>query len=742
MYSRKINLPYFHKLILLLFAIYSHGAYGQKTVSVTIGNGKVEKSNLNISASSLFTGRSSGELKTFIVTGNITLAITTIQTSCGYSNGSIIVLASGGVAPYTYTISSGLTQNTGNFTSLAAGSYAITVVDASGETTTTTVTLINSIPTVVLNVSSYQYASGCATADASVTLVATGGTPPYQYSLDMVNYQTSNTFTNLYPGFYLFFVRDANGCLAAYSAFNISDLFSPNCTVSFGVSWSQLICFNNGTIHIDASGPGGPYTYSIDGINYLAVGNFNNLSPGIYILYYRSITGAVYAAAVPIYPYCNVNIDYISVDAACQQNDGSLNIITSNGSPPYTYTVDGINYQASNVFTGLAPGNYTVTVKDINGVTNSLRATVYDRCPTVTLSSTGESCTHNDGSITATATKGTPPYQYSIDGVNFQSSNIFTGLVVGVYIITIKDALGFTSGATITVNNSCLTVTAVAVNSTCGNNNGKITASAGSGTPPYQYSINGVNFQSSNIFIGLPAGPYTITTKDINSNIGTTTVSIFNTPGPQIVIASSPASCTNNGSITIAGIGGTLPFQFSIDGNNYQSNNVYNNLIAGNYTAWIRDANGCLAMQAIIVSMDCPVVTVVATNETCHGGNGSIIATAVNGTPPYKYSIDGINFQTNNIFSGLAAGTYTITVRDVIAVTNSATTIVNNICPTVTVTVTNGLCGVANASIVAAGANGTPPYQYSIDGINFQPNSGFTGLSSGNYTIIVKDEMD
>jgi gliding motility-associated-like protein len=681
----------------------------------------------------------SANQKNTIIASPITLNITVIPSSCSYSNGAVIIAASGGTTPYLYTLVSGWSQNTGYFPNLGPIPYTFTVSDAAGQSTTTTVTVTNNLAGPSVNFVSSTPASTCSSADASVTVQGNGGHPPYEYSLDLINFQTSNVFTGLSNGAYGFFVRDANGCINALPGFAYT--WSLSCGLALGLGYSSATCGNDGRIDIHViEQMNSPYTYSLDGGPFMAIGDWQNLAPGLHQIRIRDVNGLIYLVLVSIPLHCGIGIDFITVDAACQQNDGSLSVTASGGATPYTYTIDGINYQSSNTFSGLASGNYAVTVKDASGFTQSSLATVHDRCPAVTLATTGETCLLNDGTITATATNGTSPYQYSIDGVNFQSSNIFNGLVAGTYTITLKDALGFTTAETVTINYNCLAVTAIHTNVVCGNMNGTITATGSGGSPPYLYSINGINYQTSNIFNGLGAGAYIISVKDATGETAITSVSISDSPGPYVTVTSTPTGCTNNdGTLTITPIGGTPPYTYTLDNINYQASNVFTNLWVNNYFASAKDANGCQWGITQWVEWDCPTITTNVTNEICGSAGGTISITITNATAPFQYSLDGINFQTSAVFTGLAAGSYTITVRSALNHTNTATVTVNNTCPVVSATVSDGTCGNSNGSIVATGSNGMPPYQYSKDGINFQTSNIFNGLAAGLYTITIKD---
>lgn len=677
--------------------------------------------------------------KTSTTTGVITIDVTTTNSTCGYVNGSIIAVASGGTPPYTYDIGLGLKYRSGNFPRVSAGTYKLVVTDANGQANSVDVVVGNTYSEISIKVLDFKQASGCAKADASVTLQASGGVPPYEYSMDGVNYQSSNVFTNFYPGFYGLYARDANGCIKVFNSFTLGSFIPTYCS-AVGYSYSLGTCANDGLIDAKGLGDNKPYTYSIDGVNYQASGIFSNLKSGMYPVHLKDATGAIQVAVVPIFQYCSIEITYISVDAACQQNDGTLTVTAVNGATPYTYTLDGVNYQSGNVFTNLAPGNYNITVRDANGYLSSLGATVYDRCPTVTLATTNESCAKNDGAIRATPDKGTPPYEYSIDGTNFQSSTDFTGLVAGSYVVTIRDANGFTSTANAVIDNGCIRVFVQGTNAKCGNNNGSISASAANGSFPYQYSIDGSNFQSSGTFNGLAPGDYIITVKDGSGESGTTTIKIPDTPGPTVDVATNVSSCSDNdGSVTISGQGGTLPLSFSIDGTNFGANNTFSNLKSGSYTAYIKDGNACISLKPFTINTNCPLVTAIVTDETCDGKNGAVAVNGSNGTAPYQYSIDGINFTASQMFSSLSSGNYTVTIEDAAGTKNTTSVAIKNVCPIVNANVTDGKCTVSGGVLTAQGSEGYAPYQYSLDGMNFQQSNIFNNLTDGDYTVTIKD---
>jgi hypothetical protein len=223
---------------------------------------------------------------------------------------------------------------------------------------------------------------------------------------------------------------------------------------------------------------------------------------------------------------------------------------------------------------------------------------------TVTAISSNATCGASNGSITATGLGGTTPYQFSLDGITYQASNIFTGLAAGAYTVTIKDASNCinTTAVVNIVNTSGATVTAISSNTTCGASNGSITATGLGGATPYQYSLDGITYQVSNIFTGLAAGAYTVTIKDANNCINTSSIlNVNSNSGATVTAISNNTTCgANNGSITSTGLGGTTPYQYSLDGITYQVSNIFTGLAAGAYTVTIKDASNCINNSAVV----------------------------------------------------------------------------------------------------------------------------------------------
>ena len=611
-----------------------------------------------------FKGNSALNALSIIINGAFTLTIDTIGTSCNYSNGSIVVVASGGVPPYSYTRSFGgfpFTQHTGNFRNLPAGTYTISVTDSSGLSVSTSLDLLNTMSTPHIASMSYVQPSQCSSFDGAFTLLGGGGVPPYTYSQDGLNYQPGNSFTNLSQGYYMNFVKDANGCASANNgSMFLTTNYYTNC-FTLSLSHTSAACTNEGLLNVDAynnSIP--PFTFSLDGINYQSQHLFDSLPSGLKTIYFKDSLGTIEIFAIRIFQAC-ADFKIITKNPSCSSNNATLTVIPSFGNAPYTYTLDGVNYQASNLFQSLSPGEYTVTVKDANGRISSTLLSFYEKCPVVNATSIDDICGQKDGSITATGSNGIQPYLYSIDGINFQISNTFTGLAKGSYTVTVKDSSGVTATTAVDVNTNCISMTCTISNTICNNSNGSIIVNVSNGTPPYLYSINGVNYQPANIFNNLPAGYYRVLVLDAANAKIDTTVSVINISGPKINTTITTPSCSkNNGTIQINASGGIAPLQYSLDNINFQGNNTFADLDSGKYTVYVNDAGGCQSTDTVFLTM-LPVPTVSLGNDTSLCAGTSIVLTAPQ-LPGYSYLWN--NNSTADNYQVSAAGKYFVKVTN------------------------------------------------------------------------------
>jgi hypothetical protein len=738
--------------------------------------------NITYTAANVFSGLAPGVYTVFVKDANgciktatavvanasgLTLSVSNISSSCSNNNGVITATAGGGTAPLQYSIN-GITYQAGNiFTALVAGIYTVYVKDANGCIITRQTTIIAAgAPTFTLSI--FQNGT-CGAANGVIRVNAAGGIAPLTYSIDGGAYQPLNIFINVAAGLHTISVKDAGGCTAAPQTVTItnSGTGTPPTDVTFVVR-DILACTGEGRIkNIKGvpSGGGNNYTFSLDGGAFTTANQFRPVAAGVHTITAMNQNGCTVTRIAIIGTGVAATATATATPSACGASTGTITVSGVGVNTPYHISIDnGTSWQTfsppgANAFTytGLAPGTYPIIIADdadfvagppdIPGacLTTIFVAVPSSGGPSISTTQINPTCTANNGSITASGSGGTPPYTYSINGGLFFASGQFNNLTPGVYAVTVKDASGCTTGVNLTLANQPLpTVAAVVQSTSCGNNNGTVTATVTGGTAPYQYSINGTTFQAGNSFINLAPGTYTLYAADANGCLGTGSVTILNTALPKATAFSIAAGCNNNdGSVIVTGSLGEAPYTFSLDGVVYQSSGTFTGLAAGFYTVYIKDARGCVTTTGVPVnnSSGLSINTVTPLAANCSNPTGSITVAATGGSAPLQYSIDGINFQAGNIFNALLPGTYTVSVKDAngCIVTRAVLVASINGPQVLTAVIVHAACGLSNGSSVATASGGTGALQYSIDGITYQSASVFNGVAAGNYTLYVKD---
>ncbi len=282
-------------------------------------------------------------------------------------------------------------------------------------------------------------------------------------------------------------------------------------------------------------------------------------------------------------------------------NNGSISI-NPTGTAPFTFSLDGapaVAGAAPYTFFNVSAGRHTVIAYDGTGCqTDPIDIDIAAGPPLTTIvTSTDAKCYASfTGTITVTQPAiGTAPFEYSLNGTTWQTSNVFNNLQANSYTVYYREANGCQGSQMAVINQPPpLTATDVTIPVICnGQNNGTITVTASGGTAPYQYSLDGITWQSSNI-LQAPAGPYTVTIKDNNNCTTTRSGTLTQPPAMTATAVTTNASCNggNDGTITVTASGGNTNYQYSIDGTTFQASNVFN-VIPGTYTITVKDNLGC-----------------------------------------------------------------------------------------------------------------------------------------------------
>ncbi len=699
----------------------------------------------------------------------VTATVSQVNVACnGLSTGSITVsnLDGGQGGPYATKLNAGGTYQvittSRTYSNLAAGSYTIYVKDSADCENTYSITVTQ--PTAVsVSSSSTTYPTCWDGTNGSVTLSASGGSAPYQYSKDNGStWQLSATFSNLSSTSYTFKAKDDNDCQSSGLSIDLTRS-APNATFTV----TNVACGGSSTGQIVASSPiggnSGAYTVSFNGGIYQSFPRtYSNLSANDYTLTVKDISGCTksYVVSVTQPTALSLSVSSSSNPTCWDGSDGSITVSASGGTGTKTYSKDGSNYQSSATFNGLTTGSYTLYVKDANNCTATTTQTLSKSAPNASIVGTNATCFGGTGSISVSSGSGGSGsiYQSKIGsgGTYANLPQNYTGLGGGTYTIYIKD--GADCVATYSVTISVPTQVVVSSTSTtipsCWNStNGSITLSASGGSGSYQYSINaGSTYQSSGTFSNLNAGTYTCVAKDGNNCVSAgISVNIDKSP-PSPSISYSNISC-NGGTTSIAVYGATGGnsgvYTTSIDGTNYFSiPKSFSGLGPGTYTIYAKDYTGCVGSTSVTITQPSALSVSVSTSlsPSCwDSSDGSItLAIASGGVSPYTYSKDGFNFQSSRVFTGLTTGTYILYVKDSNDCYATTSQTLSKSAPSATVNVSNPNCfggtGLITVSNGTGGSGSGYQSKLNVGGTYGNLPQNYGSLSAGDYTIFLKDD--
>ncbi|BDX37378.1 hypothetical protein CYCD_07330 [Tenuifilaceae bacterium CYCD] len=696
--------------------------------------------------------------------------VTTDVTTCWYNtNGTIrINTVAGGTGSKQVSIDGVTYYPTTKVFNVGVGTYTVYVRDVNG-CIATKPAVISGPPAIVVDAVTVTDATCFGAANGEFTATASGGNPPLEYSIDGINYYAVGSFTGLTGGTYTLSVRDANGCILEQDVI----VGQPPVLYFTQQDVAPITCngANDGEITLAAAGGSAPYSYSITGgapyVN--TTGSFTGLSAATYTVAVLDNSGCeVIGDDLTVTEPDPITITaQSSTDILCfGESNGTISVTAEGGTNPLVYNLidAGSNVVATNAdgnFTGVALGTYTVEVDDAHNCGPVVAGPFTISQPALldfTYTTVDLTC-YNDGTgqITVNATGGIAPYEYSFDGgTTFGSNNVQGGLNGGDFTVVVRDANGCQTSKVVTIVAPAeLILTLDVTNITCnGLSDGQIIANASGGdtATPYQYRIDGGAWQLSNTFTPLAENSYFVEVIDASGCIDGANADIVAPTAISIDnITPVNPTCTSKGSITVAASGGTGTLSYTLNpGVITNTSGVFNDLDIGTYTVDVTDGNGCGPITSTPIILSAPPAislndVIVANVGSCYGNSdGSITIDATGGTAPLQYSIDnGANFSTNNVFSGLPAGTYDIVVNDI------------NNCPqdsTVTITEPTELiitsetvtqetaAGSGDGSITVVASGGTGILTYTLQPTGTVNNTGiFSGLGAGTYQVVVTD---
>ncbi len=585
---------------------------------------------------------------------------------------------------------------------------------------------------------------GLATADATTGLFTPASNEWETHTIDLSAY---NNNANLTISF-----LNVSGYGNRLFIDNIN--ISAGCSMTVDPQGTDATCFDlcDGTASVNVNSGSAPFTYLWDA----NAGNSTeslvpNLCDGSYSVTVTDAANCTAETVVTIGEPAEIILNLTSSsETAVGANDGTATAGVSGGSGGgYTYLWNDPTAQITATATALAPGTYCVTVTDDNSctVTNCTAVDAYD-CGSfaVTATATDIDCNGNqNGTVSAVAENGTEPYTYLWSTTDVTAE--VTDLSAGTYTLTATDANACTSQTTVTINEPdalMLAISSTAI-SAVNTNDGTASANPSGGTLPLTYLWNDVAAQTTETATALAPGTYCVTVTDNNDCAveGCISVSDFNCGNFLVSLNATGITCFGggNGMINSTVENGTGPYSY--DWSNGGGTANLENLNEGVYTLTVTDdATGCTAIETTEISEpDFIMVSVSCTEETSNNANDGTCSVSVSGgTAPYTELWS--NGGTGVTITGLAPGTYCVTVTDANNCTEESCGTVNEVNCNLSLNLSseNASCFEANdGTATVATTGGTDPIM--INWSTGASTQSINNLAAGSYSVTVTDNQ-
>ncbi len=368
---------------------------GSYTVTITDNNGCTTSNSISITQPAVL----------------VASVASSTNVSCnGLSDGAATTSASGGTTPYTYLWNDANNTTTATVSGLPAGSYAVTITDNNGCSSTALVSITE--PTALTSTITASSNATCnGLSNGSATVSPAGGTTPYTYLWNDINTTTTAAVNGLAAGNYTVTVTDNNGCTTTNSV----TITQPAVLVASVATSTNVSChgLSDGSATTSASGGTVPYTYLWNNASNTTTASVSGLPVGTYTVTITDQNGCSSTTSVNITQPNVLTLSLQKTNISCfGRTDGQISSSSNGGTTPYTYNWSN-NRNTGNI-SGLSAGSYTVTLTDSKGCSNTATSSIVEPPKLeATITADDTICINASKTLVANGLGGTGNYTYT-----------------------------------------------------------------------------------------------------------------------------------------------------------------------------------------------------------------------------------------------------------------------------------------------------------------------------------------
>jgi len=569
----------------------------------------------------------------------------------------------------------------------------------------------------------------CAgTNDASIVAMVNGGLPPYQYHWNTGD--SSTVIGDLAAGNYSLTVSDQAG-----AALEASAVINSVSSLLLFLTPTETSCITsaNGELLVEVFGGSPPYHYGWS--NGKEGSHLADLKVGDYRVTVTDANGCQQESSIHLGAQSQLNAGALGTPASCLGvKDGFATASAQYGQQPYSYLWD--NGGNTQVLPDLDVGTYGVTVTDALGCVDTAIAWVQSSFD-IEVNATALLCGPGpNSSMTILPVGGTAPYEYHWN--TGAESPIMSNLSEGDYTVTVNDANGCKMSKTLSVEPFDFSISVIPRDVLChGDSTGSIIVQVSGGEMPYSYTWS--NGDTTDVLTDIPVGMYAVTVSDVNGCELSESLELTEPPPLVLMTEVTEIACDDeeSGKIKINPSGGKAPYSFLWSNN--QIWDEIDNLSAGIYTVTVSDANGCegtaeaIVEQTVGFSLEIEGLDIACADQS----NGRATAMIEGGMAPFLYNWN--TGATGSSITGLAAGTYTLSVTDDMGCTaiDSVTISAPDTLQAIPISKDITCFGAADGAAGVEVSGGVMPYEYAWgDG---STTSFLEDLAVGLYGVIIRD---